>query len=218
MKPIILPTFLEADRDAFQTKLNIAANTVKRIHIDVIESAFAPNPTLLPEDWSLIDEKLEVDVHLMVEHPEEWLDRCIVAGATTIIGHIEKVKDQKTFIELAIKKGAKAGLAVDLNTPIEKLSQVTSLRPELRPRVHLSQVLLLGVKAGYSGQAFDPRVLEKIIALRQNHGNSAEIIVDGGITLEAARACFKTGATGLAVNTWLWEDFEIRLKKLKEIG
>jgi ribulose-phosphate 3-epimerase len=108
------------------------------------------------------------------------------------------------------KKHISVGLAIDLPTPIAKLDK------QVLP--FLDSILLMSVKAGRSGQQFDPQVIGKIKQLRGICGKHTEIIVDGGINLETGRLCLKSGASCLAVNSFLWENPEKHWVLLSHLG
>ncbi len=206
----IIPALLEHEKQQLQQEIALAVTRVNRLHIDVIEAQYAPNQTVLPEEWGVIPFSVNLGVHLMVTTPLDWIDRCLKAVSTTIIAQVEMVADQQTFIETVLAKKGKAGLALDLDSSIETVDKVAVDQ--------LSIIVLMAVKAGFSGQPFSLTVLDKIKAMRQLLGDNAEIMVDGGINLETAQLCKQAGADGVLVNSYLWQDFETNLGKLQQLG
>ncbi len=194
---IVTPTILESNLLDFDEKLLKVRELCNRIQIDVIDGKFVDNHTLLPEEWPELPSNLSVDVHLMVQYPETWLDRLKIHQVDMIIGQYEGISNMQVFFENTKDVGKKVGLALDIDTP------VTIINDWMLP--DLSAVVLMAIKTGYAGQEFDEAVLPKIEAVRQIVGYSAEIIVDGGIDDVSATKCIKAGADVLAVNSFLWK-------------
>jgi ribulose-phosphate 3-epimerase len=207
---LILPGILENKVEEFVKKMKrLEKNGVVRAHIDVIEPKFADNQTLYPDDWQKIPQDLEIDVHLMVKKPLDWLPRCVENGATQVVGHYEEMEDPGRFIKICHEFGVKAGVAIDLPTDLDDVS--------LDDLEGADQILVMSVKAGWSGQEFKSGALSKISALREFLGNTAEIVIDGGMNYENVQEALRAGTDGAVVSSWLWEDFEARLLKLSEI-
>ncbi|MGI5828409.1 MAG: hypothetical protein ACOX6V_05310, partial [Patescibacteria group bacterium] len=130
-------------------------------------------------------------------------------GIKTTISQIEDVEDWPTFESEARRLKMDTGLAVNLETPIGVVTGLKNIP---------STILLMAVAAGCSGQEFNNNVLPKISYLRKFLGENAEILVDGGINLKTAKLCKEYGASGVVVNTYLWENFEANLNSLRRIG
>jgi len=147
----------------------------------------------------------------MVEEPIYWLEKCRQIKADLVIGHIEKMANQVKFMEKAGMGDMRVGLGLDLDTEVEKLDKEALSRAD-----HL---LLMSVKAGFSGQEFDSRTLDKIKRLRSLVGENLEIGVDGGINENNIRQIVEAGADVLCVGSALWEVKDTRqaLKKLKDL-
>ena len=206
----IIPGILEKEANNLRYRLLKASILTNRAHIDVIDENFAPNKTLYPKEWPEIPLGLEIGAHLMVNNPLSWINECLRFGAQNVIGQIEAIDDQVEFVKVVAANGGKAGLALDLSTPVSRLNPETfSL---------LSFAVLMSVRAGYSGQVFNAEVLPKIKALREIVGNNAEIIVDGGITPDTARVCLEWGVQSLVVNSYLWENPENNFHKLQALA
>jgi ribulose-phosphate 3-epimerase len=205
----IIPTIQENNVLVFDEKLISISEIVDRIHIDVVDGAFIDNRSLQPEEWPELPPNLKIDIHLMVNEPENWILKLKDKNPNLIIGQFEAIKDLEKFVFNARNYEIKAGIALDIETPIDVVTE--DLLPEL------SSILLMAYKTGFSGQELDERVYAKIKNLRQLVGKSTEIIVDGGINLETGQKCIEAGVDSLAVNTFLWENPEENLRKLSSL-
>ncbi len=205
----LLIGLLESNYREFAQKLDqIQDSNISnpQLHIDLITSDFTGNTTLTPSSWPDINSNYILDVHMMTSDPVDFLDICVQKGVNRVIAHIERLDSSENWIFKVQEKGLKIGLAIDLHTSIEKF-----YLPKTKFKI---QILLMSVKAGWAGQVFDEAVLSKIKALRNIVGNSAEIIIDGGINQQTAKKCYQAGADGVVVNSWLWVDFAERYKKI----
>lgn len=156
-----------------------AGRQVDRVQIDIIDGVFADNKTIDPIALQDIDTDLNLDFHLMVKEPLNWIERCFSVGADRIIGQIEMMTSQVDFVGKVTEVGAKVGLAIDLQTPVSDLDPVIL--------TNLDVVLVMSVKAGFGGQEFDERALVKIKRLdeiRVRDDTPFRICDDGGISLD----------------------------------
>lgn len=195
----IVPTILTADIEDFSRKIEAVKEICPRVQIDVVDGKFALGKTV---DLSAIRDladlgDLKIDLHLMVEEPLGWISRCLELVPDRIIGQVEKMVDPLSFVNEIIEGGAQVGLALDLETPIESCSEDLYLLADL--------VLLLGVKAGNSGQEFNPVVLEKIKKIRGIVGETGKIGVDGGINSANIVSCQKAGANVFNIGSFFWQ-------------
>lgn len=222
----IVPAILEKDISSFEEKLKKVWGMCKRVQMDVIDGKFAPTETVMPEILLNIDTIVDFEGQLMVDKPEEWVDRCVAAGMTALYGHVEKMADKVKFIADTQAAGLKVGLAYDIDTPLDGLEDVIS---------NLDGVLLMSVKAGSQGvQEFDERVLEKIKKVRAM-SEFVTIVVDGGLNVENIKKClvaewaqeisedeFDKSFLGIefAVGSDLLnaDDVELELKRLENLG
>lgn len=175
----ITPAILEKDITAFEEKLKKVWGICKKVQMDIIDGKFAPTETVMPEILLNIDTIVDFEGHLMVDRPEDWVERCAAAGMTALYGQVEKMADRAKFVADAQFAGMKAGLAFDIETPVEGLEDIIN---------NLDGVLLLSVKAGSQGQKFDERVLEKIKKIREM-SEFVKIVVDGGLNVENIKKC-----------------------------
>ncbi len=166
----ILPGILEKDWNEIEKKLEIVRPFAKSIHVDLIDGKFAPNTTFLdPAPFKKYANDFFFELHMMVENPIEYLRPWADAGFSRFMGHIEKMPDQSEFISQGQMLG-EVGLAIDLKTSIDDIKV---------PFEDLDSILLMSVNAGFSGQKFDARVVEKIRGIADKTFIPVE--VDGGI-------------------------------------
>lgn len=168
------------------------------IHFDVMDGHFVPNITFGPDMCKAVRPftSLPIDVHLMVEHPTEWITPFRDAGADIITFHVESSdKHIHRTLQQIHAAGCKGGVVLCPATPVESCLHVLS---------DCDLVLLMGVNPGFGGQKFIPETLNKIRKLRQiidNHGYSAEIEIDGGVNPQTAPLCIQAGATILVAGS-----------------
>lgn len=175
----IIPAILANDPQDLREKIEVAGQVVVRVQIDIIDGEFADNKTIDPTILTNLETNLNYDFHLMVKEPVNWVEKCINAGGDRIIGQIEMMNDQFEFINKIQEKGMLAGLAIDIDTP------VSQIEPSALSAVDL--VLVLSVKAGFGGQEFDKKAIEKIeelVRIRERENFGFRIGDDGGVTME----------------------------------
>jgi len=208
----IIPSILT--NDPFEARELIARcdGVVERVSIDIIDGKFVKNKTIDPSLLSDLDTTLKVDYHLMVNEPVNWVERCVRGQADRIIGQVEQMSDQVEFVGEVQKNGLYVGLALDIDTPISRIdpSILTSL----------DVVLVMSVPAGFGGQEFDKRALEKISKLAEIRSKDAtpfRIQDDGGVTLETIYNIAKAGADEVSIGRRIFEgDLGSNIKKFQE--
>lgn len=177
----IIPGILEHDWTEIEKKIEVAKNFTDTIHIDLIDGKFVQNSTFLdPRPFEKYKD-LNLELHLMVEEPIIYLKPFAKVGFKRFLGHIEKMSNQAEFVAEGQLLG-EVGLAVDLATP------VSAIKVNLDD---LDVVLLMSVKAGFSGQQFDNSVLGKIKELKEKSKIPVEI--DGGVNENSIRFLKETG-------------------------
>ena len=179
----IVPTVLAKDITKFETDLTKVESFAGRVQMDIIDGKFFPVETVMPEVLLTIETMAEIEAHLMVVEPVDWIDRCVEAGVTAVYGQVEQMTDKMDFIAKAEEAGMKTGLAFDLNTPLTGLDEWINL---------VDSVLLMGVVAGAQGQTFDISVLEKIKKVREL-SSTVMIMIDGGLNEENIKKCLEVG-------------------------
>ena len=186
--PAILPSMLLCDYGnlaAEVTQLEQAA--APGLHLDVMDGHFVPNMTYgLPivETFRRLTD-LPLDVHLMIEEPQAWIERYYEAGSDAITIHAEALENPTQVLEQIRDLGAASGLAINPDTP------VSAIEPYL---AHCDLVLVMSVHAGFGGQKFIPKALDKLREVRGLVGDEVLLQVDGGINRETIHDCAAAGA------------------------
>jgi len=147
------------------------------LHVDIMDGHFVPNLTMGPPVVRSIRKvaKVPLDVHLMIEEPDRYLDAFVEAGAAMISVHVEVLPHLHRTIQAIKALGAQAGVAINPSTPVVALEEVAA---------DLDHVLVMSVNPGFGGQTFIPRSESKIRAIRSllhREGSRASIEVDGGV-------------------------------------
>jgi ribulose-phosphate 3-epimerase len=175
------------------------------LHCDVMDGHFVPNITFGPDTIAALHKatKLPLDVHLMIDRPDLYAGRFIEAGADHVIVHVEAKHDVAKTIAFIHSKGKHAGLALNPETPAEKLMPYLA---------QVDELLIMTVHPGFGGQAFLPDVLPKIKELRAAAGDKLPIIVDGGINADTGRQCVEAGANVLVAGNSLFKHKELDLE------
>lgn len=172
---------------------------VKRVVLDILDGVFADNITVGVDDLREIDfGDILLELQLMVEEPVDYLGEIhnLQAKQKRVYGHIERMGNLDEFIDLGRELGIQVGWALDLYTPLDDLQPQHLLKAD--------GILLMSVKAGFSGQVFNSLVLDKIKALRAM-GFAQDIEVDGGVNDTTIPLCLDSGANLMAVNSAIWQ-------------
>ncbi|WP_258921690.1 ribulose-phosphate 3-epimerase [Heyndrickxia coagulans] len=167
------------------------------IHIDVMDGHFVPNITMGPLVVGAVRPvtKLLLDVHLMIENPDQYLEAFAKAGADTISVHVEACRHLHRTIQEIRSLGVNPGVVLNPATPIEWIAPILG---------DVGLVLLMTVNPGFGGQAFIESVvpkIEKLYRLKEEQGLAFDIEVDGGIDPETAQKCKQAGATVLVAGS-----------------
>ena len=188
----IAPSILSADFAALGQAIAAAERGgADLIHVDVMDGHFVPNLTMGPPVLRSISRitKLPLDVHLMIEEPDRYLEVFVDAGAAMISVHAEVLPHLHRTLQAIKELGAKAGVALNPSTPVIALEQIAG---------DVDHVLVMSVNPGFGGQTFIPRTESKIQAVRallDRQGSNAPIEVDGGIDSTNAARVVQAGAT-----------------------
>ncbi len=201
-KVLVAPSILAADFGRLAEEARkVEEAGADWIHLDVMDGHFVDNLTFGPQVVAGLKPvtKLPLDVHLMIERPENFLEAFIRAGADLVTIHAEATEDLPGTIQKIRKLGAKAGMALCPANGLEPLKPVLG---------DLDLVLLMTVNPGFGGQAFMPEVLPKIEALRKIYDRHIE--VDGGINQQTAAQTRSAGANVMVAGTYLFEAPDVR--------
>jgi ribulose-phosphate 3-epimerase len=207
----IVPTILTADLAEYTEKLKALEGIVNRVHIDIIDGKFVNNQTIFLDSLKNEQTNLRMDLHLMVKEPEEWVNRALEVLPDRLIGQVEMMADPLRFINETVEGGMEAGLAFDLETPLTAVSEEV---------LHLADMILfLSVKAGFGGQEFDRRVLDKIAAVKKIVDDLVKIGVDGGLDEKSIALCRRSGVDVfyLGHSFWQAEDLAKRYQELTSL-
>ncbi len=171
------------------------------LHLDIMDGAFVPNISFGPELVASIRKhtKLIFDVHLMINDPIRYIDRFVKAGADMITFHVESTDDPEAVIRAIASHEMRAGMAISPATPIE------TIFPYL-PK--LSQVTVMTVEPGFSGQTLMVPMLDKVRVLRRycmENGLKLDIEVDGGVTPENVGYCTGAGANVIVAGSAIFK-------------
>jgi len=198
----IAPSILSADFTCLGEQVQaLEAAGVDRFQVDVMDGRFVPNiafGALAIESLRPLT-RLMIEAHLMVEPPEDFIERFAKAGADTIIVHQEATPHLHRAIQQIHHYGKKAGVAINPSTPASTLSEVLG---------SLQLVLIMTVNPGFGGQDFIPETLSKIRQVRnaiQGRGLDCEVEVDGGINNQTARLVVEAGANVLVAGSAVFD-------------
>ena len=189
---LIAPSILAANFAALGDEIAAAERGgADLIHVDIMDGHFVPNLTMGPPVVRSLKKvaKVGLDVHLMIEEPDRFVEDFVKAGAAMISVHVEVLPHLHRTIQFIKSLGARAGVAINPSTPVVALDEIA---PDL------DYVLVMSVNPGFGGQTFIPRSESKIQAIRallDRHGNAAPIEVDGGIDLTNAARIVAAGAS-----------------------
>ncbi len=190
MSVSIAPSMLSADFSALAAEVaKVERGGADLLHLDVMDGHFVPNITFGPMVVRAIHRVATVplDVHLMIEDPDFYLEEFVAAGAARIAVHAEVLPHLHRTVHLIRKLGALAGVAINPSTPVGALEAIAG---------DVDYVLVMSVNPGFGGQTFIPRSESKVRAVRElldRAGSPAPIAIDGGIDASNAARVVAAG-------------------------
>jgi len=213
----IAPSILSADFGHLARDVrSVEAGGADVIHVDVMDGHFVPNITLGPVVVEAVRRAttLPVDVHLMIENPELYIEAFVKAGASIISVHEEACRHLHRTLQQIRGAGAQASVALNPHTPPESLDYVLD---------DISMVLVMSVNPGFGGQKYIPSAARKIARLREMadvRGLALSIEVDGGIGPATAAEVVAAGADTLVAGSAVFgqPDHAAAIQAIREAG
>ena len=195
---IIAPSVLSADFGDLRQDIEMLNHSeAEWIHVDVMDGTFVPNisfgfPVMVPLKKYATK---PLDVHLMIVHPEKYVERFCDAGAWSVGFHLEAVDDPMPILQLIRNKGVRTCLTINPDIDVKRLDPYLG---------EVDMVLLMSVFAGFGGQKFIPETMDKLRYVRQQiqeRGLKTLVEIDGGVNVENARTLFDAGADVLVAGS-----------------
>ncbi len=217
-KVMIAPSILSADFNNLKEEIKLVESLgAEFLHFDVMDGHFVPNISFgIPVLKNIAHSHHMVnDVHIMISDPLKYAENFVNSGADYLTFHYEACASDEEInkvIDIIHSNGARAGLSIKPNTPVEVLDKFFN---------KLDLVLIMSVEPGFGGQSFIPSALGKIKYCREkidSLGHPCLIEVDGGINQETGKLCREAGVDVLVAGSYLFghEDIKERIEGLRE--
>jgi ribulose-phosphate 3-epimerase len=212
---VIAPSILACDfghlADEVQAVTDAGADW---IHVDVMDGHFVPNITIGPRIVEVVRNatRLPLDVHLMIEQPERYIEAFVKAGATTVGVHAEACPHLHRTVAQIREAGARASVTINPGTPASAVEPVLG---------DVDQVLVMTVNPGFGGQRFIPGALTKVETLRRwigERGLGVTLEVDGGVTEDTIVSAARAGARAFVAGTAIFgaPDYRAAIRALRQ--
>lgn len=205
----IIPAILATSEEQYQSDISKLATAITLrdswIHIDFADNIFVQNKTIGADVVSKFPANFLKEAHLMVARAKEWVDKLTNAGFERIIFHIESEDDTLEVIDHIKGKGIEVGLAIKMNTPINKLQPFVS---------KIDIVLVMSIIPGFQGQPFIEESLDRIREIKSKNW-PIRVGIDGAVKDINAREIVETGVDFIVVGSFLLKgNIEENLEKL----
>lgn len=197
---ILSPSILSADFGILAKQIKEAESAgAQWLHIDVMDGHFVPNITFAMPVIKSIRKYTDMflDVHLMIEEPERYIDAFIDSGADGVTFHIEATDKPEECIDMIRGRRKQVGISVKPDTPVSAIEEYLD---------KVDMVLVMTVEPGYGGQEYLERVNGKIEYIREKMGKDFKIQVDGGINAENIDKALSAGANVIVAGTAVFND------------
>ncbi len=213
---ILAASILSADFTNLEHQINLVEKGgADWLHCDIMDGHFVPNITFGPlvvESAKKVT-KLPIDVHLMVENPDKYLEDFIDAGANYVSVHVEEVVHLNRTVSRIKELGAKAGVVINPATFVNSVKDIAE---------YIDLLLIMTVNPGFGGQIFIPNSLRRIkeaVSLRKELGANFLIEIDGGVNAATAKKAFQAGADVFVTGSSIFSanDITAAAKEIKTV-
>lgn len=193
-KHLVAPSVLAANFGNLEADLKmINQSEADWLHVDIMDGNFVPNISFGPDITKVMSNlcDLPLDVHLMIEQPDHYIDAFVDAGAANIAVHVEATRHLHRSIQLIKSKGVKAGVALNPHTSLNDIEHILE---------DVDLITIMSVNPGFGGQKFIYQTISKLRQLREmldTRNLDPYISVDGGVGLQNAEAILQAGANVL---------------------
>jgi ribulose-phosphate 3-epimerase len=198
-RPIIAPSILSADFTRLGDEIRAAEKAgADWIHVDVMDGLFVPNISIGPlvVEAARRSTSLPLDVHLMIDSPERYIEDFVRAGADYLVVHAEASTHLHRTLQAIREAGARAGVSINPSTPLSALEYVLE---------EIDLALIMSVNPGFGGQGFIPSAMDKLRALREKVNklglDNILIEVDGGVKPSNVAEVVSAGADAVVMGS-----------------
>ena len=203
----ILPSLLLCDFGNLEREVRLMEDAgFNALHLDCMDGVFVPNISYgmpIVEALRKLTE-LPLDVHLMIANPADYIQQFSDAGADIISFHLEAVKEPISILSKIRETGCGAGIAINPDTPVSDMEKCLPL---------CDLAVIMSVQAGFGGQEFDRRALEKLRLTREIAGDDLLLEIDGGVNVETIGECVEHGAELLVAGSAIFRQPDYRVAK-----
>jgi len=192
----VLPAILTKDPQELQAQLRVLKDQSRWVHIDIMDGKFVPAVSINLAELGEANQFFNLEIHLMVQEPESYLEDCSAVGAKRVYFHLEGAKDPQAVLSSMERYQFERGIAINPETPAE----------ELRPFLKKAEaVLLMSIVPGAQGNEFIPEMAEKIPQIKALN-EKLLIGMDGGVNKLNIQNMFTKGVDYVVVGSAIWKE------------